>query len=122
MTYTQPDLFHQSEPLKSFHEATLRPHNSRDSQRQADENYKHFAGQTLKVFDSLMNGELIDGDSARLRFKCKDVRARIHSIRKAGYKVSDRVMVGSHGCKEYFCSPRDIVDNRCLLMSKKDKG
>lgn len=92
--------------------------NNRESQLQVEDNCNHFAGQTLDVFNYLMSGGRLDGDSARILFKIKDIRARMLSIRKAEFRHSEIVVPGSHGSKEWFMSEEDIYYNTQKLKAK----
>lgn len=97
------------------------PHqNNRESQLQVEENLNHFAGQTLDVFNHLMLGGSLDGDSAKEIYGIKDLNARMYTIRRKEFRHSERVVPGSHGSKEWFMTEEDIYYNKQKLRGTNE--
>ena len=93
--------------------------NNHESQKQIEDGMKHFAGQTLTVFEHLMSGDSIDGDMARAIYKIRDIRPRIASIKNAGFLVAENKIPFSHGAKVWHMEPWQIESNKMTLKGKK---
>lgn len=93
-------------------EATIRPHNNRDSQSQCEDNMHHFAGQVLWVFEQLMKGRKLTNRIVLMENNIEDLRARMHTLKNAGYKFTDEKIEGGHGGKYRFMTPEQIEFNK----------
>ena len=106
-------MLRQTTIFDAIAEATIRPHNNRDSQRQCEDNMEHFRDQNLWVFNYLMTGKVLTEEIARFgEAKVKDLRARIHSIKKAGFLVTPLPIPNSHGSLNRVMTPEQIEFNR----------
>ncbi len=65
------------------------------------ENRNHFEGQAKKVLEHLLNGERVTSERMYELYKIVDVRARIFSLKKAGYAIIAVRIPNGRGAKEW---------------------
>ncbi len=114
-------MLRQTTIFDAIAEATIRPHNNRDSQRQCEDNANHFAGQAKWVFDELMKGRELTNRIVLQENNIEDLRARMHTLKTAGYQFSDGKIKGGHGGKFRFMTPEQIEFNRLHRPEVKPK-
>jgi hypothetical protein len=103
----------QIEQLDIF-TAALPHQNNKESQLQIEDNMHHFSRQAKLVFDHLMSGRTLTHDEAMSYYKIRDLRARIYTIKNAGYKVDETTIPNSHGMKRWHMSKHLIEFNKNL--------
>lgn len=97
--------------FSSEHLSLVASHNrGTGNQEILDENRKHFQGQALLVLEHLLKGERVSGSKMYELHKIQDVRARIYSIKKAGYNICEAKIKGGHGAKEWFLESKERTD------------
>ena len=92
----------------------IRPHNNIESMLQADRFKIHFSSQDQWTLAQLIAGRVVNSDMAKEEYKIKDLRARIHSLKKMQIDIRFRVIPNSNGCREYYLTEEEI--QRLLRM------
>jgi hypothetical protein len=66
-----------------------------------------------------MTGMSISGMEAVRVYRIMDIRPRIATIRKAGYKISEGKIVNGKGAKYWYCTPEQIEFNKNVKKIEK---
>ena len=104
--------------LIQFPEDTLTvPHNQHEGNDAIlQENRAHLSGQAKLCLDLLMKGEEVSS-LKMLQYGILDVRARLYTLRKFGYQITEAKIPGGRGAKLWFCTPYQIETNKTLYKS-----
>ena len=89
------DLFSQPEIV-------LPAHNQHGNDEQFQENREHFKSQTEVVLEHLLKGEAVSSLTMFHKHQIMDCRARIFALKKSGYKIGERKVIGGKGSKEWY--------------------
>lgn len=79
-----------------------------------DSNREHFHSQTEWVLEQLMNGRDITWIMALREFNIQDVRARLYTLRKKGFLMSEKKIEKGRGAKAVFMTQAQIKINQPL--------
>lgn len=74
-------------------------HNRHGQDESYQENRQHYSNQTEIVLAHLDNGEWVSSKSMFELHQIMDCRARIYSLKKAGYKIVEEKIKGGKGSK-----------------------
>lgn len=77
-------------------------HNRHNNDAQYQENKEHLKSQTEVVRNELEKGNPVSSLRMIKEFGIIDTRARIFALKKSGYKIGERKIVGGKGSKEWF--------------------
>jgi len=104
--------------LIQFPEDTLTvPHNRHDGNDAIlQENRSHLSGQAKLCLDLLMKGEEVSS-LKMLQYGILDCRARLYSIKKFGYLVTEAKIPNGRGAKSWYMLPHQIETNKTLYKA-----
>lgn len=86
--------------ILEFDFSTRLDQNNRESEQIICEHHHKFNGQCKTVYQLLLQGHRLTVIGAAVNHGIGDLRARLHTIRRAGVNVKDEIKPG--GFKEYF--------------------
>jgi hypothetical protein len=109
--------------LIQFPEDTLTvPHNRHEgNDAMLQENRAHLSGQAKLCLDLLMKGEEVSS-LKMVGYGIIDTRARIFSLRKFGYQITEAKIPGAHGAKMWYCIPDQIETNKTLYNQYEQRN
>lgn len=101
--------------LIQFPEDTLTvPHNRHEGNDAIlQENRSHLSGQAKLCLDLLMQGQEVSS-LKMLQYGILDIRARLYSLRKLGYLITEAKIPGGRGAKVWYLTPNQIETNKQL--------
>ena len=107
-----PDLFSQ--------DFTVPFNQHKGNQTLLSENRKHFSGQAKIILNLLLSGRSVSSHEMFAKYNIVDVRARIFSLRKKGYAITDCKIPFGNGAKEWKMTEENInlTKNICDQKTK----
>jgi hypothetical protein len=97
---------------------THRLENNISSQKNLNSGRTHFSNQCLVLFQALMRGEIINGDTAKDLYQIRDMIRRYHDLEEGGVLISQRTIPNSHGMIEIYMTQEQKQINLKSFKSK----